>query len=66
MVFILWGNPAKAKAQLISSGRHKIITGVHPSPLAAGRGFWNGGYFTGANSFLESCGMEPVDWRIPE
>ena len=66
MVFILWGNPAKAKASLITSPRHKIITGVHPSPLSAHYGFWDGGYFTGANEFLRQNGMEPVDWRIPE
>ena len=66
MVFILWGRPAKAKAELITSPRHKVITGVHPSPLSAHYGFWNGGYFSGANEFLVSNGMEPVDWRIPE
>ncbi|MBQ6401240.1 MAG: uracil-DNA glycosylase [Firmicutes bacterium] len=66
MVFILWGRPAKAKQALITSPRHKVITGVHPSPLSAHYGFWDGGYFTGANAFLESQGMEPVDWRIPE
>lgn len=66
MVFILWGNPAKAKASLITETRHRIITGVHPSPLAASRGFWGGGYFTGANEFLISKNIEPVDWRIPE
>lgn len=66
MVFILWGKPAKAKQDLITSPQHKVITGVHPSPLSAHYGFWDGGYFTGANEFLVSRGIEPVDWRIPE
>ena len=34
LVFILWGNNAKAKAKLITSPRHHIITGAHPSPLS--------------------------------
>lgn len=64
MVFILWGKPAKAKAELITSPQHKVITGVHPSPLSAHYGFWGGHYFSRANDFLTSCGVEPVDWRI--
>ena len=39
LVFILWGNNAKAKAKLITSPRHHIITGAHPSPLSAHNGF---------------------------
>ncbi|MDO5491347.1 MAG: uracil-DNA glycosylase [Bacillota bacterium] len=66
MVFILWGRPAKAKAALITAPQHKIITGVHPSPLSAHYGFWGGHYFSQANAFLEANGLEPVDWRIPE
>lgn len=66
MVFILWGNPAKAKAALITEPRHKIITGAHPSPLAAHKGFWGGGYFTGTNRFLVDTGQEPIDWEIKD
>ena len=66
MVFILWGKPAKAKSELITSPQHKVITGVHPSPLSAHYGFWNGGYFTGTNEFLEEKGMDPINWRIPD
>ena len=64
MVFILWGRPAKAKEALIDTSRHKVITGVHPSPLSAHHGFWGGRYFSRANEFLVSCGQEPIDWRI--
>ena len=66
MVFILWGKPAKAKASLITSPQHKVITGVHPSPLSAHYGFWGGHYFSGANEFLVQTGQEPIDWRIPD
>ncbi len=66
MVFILWGANAKKKISLIDSSRHKIITGAHPSPLSAHNGFWNGKYFSGANDFLESVGVEPIDWNLKE
>ena len=65
-VFILWGANAKAKASLITSPRHRIITGAHPSPLSAHNGFWGGRYFSETNRFLEEAGTEPIDWRIAD
>lgn len=64
LVFILWGNNAKAKAKLITSPRHHIITGAHPSPLSAHNGFWGGRYFSGTNDFLEEQGIEPINWKL--
>ena len=66
MVFILWGNNAKAKEKLITNPNHLIIKSAHPSPLSAHYGFWGGKYFSRTNEFLESTGQEPIDWRIPE
>ena len=66
MVFILWGANARAKASLITSPQHLIIEGAHPSPLSAHNGFWGGKYFSRTNEFLESNGIEPIDWRIKE
>ena len=66
MVFILWGNNAKAKENLITNPNHLIIKSAHPSPLSAHYGFWGGKYFSRTNEFLESTGQEPIDWRIPE
>ena len=66
MVFILWGNNAKAKEKLITYPNHLIIKSAHPSPLSAHYGFWGGKYFSRTNEFLESTGQEPIDWRIPE
>ena len=62
VVFILWGNNAKRKKHLITNHKHKIIEGVHPSPLSAFRGFFGGKYFSKANSYLD----EPVDWTITD
>lgn len=64
MVFILWGNNAKAKASLITNPSHLILKGAHPSPLGAHKGFWNGRYFSRTNDFLIANGQEPIDWRL--
>ena len=66
MVFILWGRPAGRKADLITSPQHEIITGAHPSPLSAYKGFFGGRYFSRTNDFLVRSGSRPIDWRIPE
>ena len=62
MVFILWGNNARAKKELITNPAHLVLEGAHPSPFAAHKGFFGGRYFTRANAFLK----EPIDWRISE
>ncbi len=62
MVFILWGANAKAKEVLLTNNRHLILTGSHPSPLAAHTGFFGGQYFSRANRFLELESQEPINW----
>ena len=62
MVFILWGANAKAKEVLLTNNRHLILTGSHPSPLAAHTGFFGGQYFSRANRFLELENQEPINW----
>ncbi len=66
LVFILWGANARAKKELITSGRHLVLEGAHPSPLSAYKGFFGGRYFSKANAFLERNGIEPVNWQVPE
>lgn len=63
IVFLLWGNYAKAKASLIDGTRHKILTAAHPSPLSAWNGFFGCRHFSAANAFL---GEDAIDWRIGE
>ena len=62
MVFILWGANAKAKEALLTNNRHLILTGSHPSPLAAHTGFFGGQYFSRANRFLDLENQEPINW----
>ncbi len=64
VVFMLWGNNAKAKASLIKNRQHLVLTSAHPSPLSAYNGFFGCGHFAEANRFLAENGMEPVNWSI--
>ncbi len=64
MVFILWGANAKSKTALITNKEHMIITGAHPSPLSAWKGFFGGRYFSKANRFLEITGQTPINWEL--
>ncbi|MFF2016576.1 uracil-DNA glycosylase [Paenibacillus sp. NPDC058177] len=65
MVFILWGSHAQKKGAFIDKNRHLVIQSPHPSPLSAHRGFLGSRPFTQANRFLESHGLQGIDWTIP-
>lgn len=62
IVFLLWGNDAKKKAELITNPNHLILKTVHPSPLSASRGFFGCNHFNLANEFLVKNGLEPIKW----
>ena len=63
LVFMLWGGFARSKKYLIDTTRHFVLESVHPSPLSANRGGWFGNHhFSRCNAFLESKGLEPVEW----
>lgn len=61
VVFMLWGNFARSKKDLIDSNKHYILEAAHPSPLARGA-FFGCKHFSKCNSILESIGKKPVDW----
>ena len=66
IVFLLWGNNAKKKKELITNPQHYILETVHPSPLSASRGFMGCGHFKKANEFLISNLKAPIDWQIED
>ncbi len=66
IVFILWGKPAQEKAKMLDNPRHLILKAPHPSPLSAYRGFFGSKPFSQANAFLESNGVEPINWQIED
>ncbi|CAD7288076.1 uracil-DNA glycosylase [Campylobacter suis] len=63
LVFLLWGNYAKAKANLIDQDRHLVLTAAHPSPLARGA-FFGCRHFSKANTYLQNHGITPIDWDL--
>jgi uracil-DNA glycosylase len=66
IVFLLWGNWAQKKAELITNPQHKIITSAHPSPLSASRGFFGSRPFSKTNAYLKEMGRTPIEWKIEE
>lgn len=64
IVFLLWGGNARAKAKLINNPKHLVLQCAHPSPLSAYNGFFGCGHFIKANEFLQSKGIEPINWSI--
>ena len=66
IVFLLWGNNAKSKSEVITNKRHLVLTSVHPSPLSANRGFFGCKHFSRANDFLIGTGQQVIDWQVPD
>ena len=64
VVFLLWGNNAIKKKELITNKKHLILSSVHPSPLSASRGFFGSKPFSKINNFLISINKKPIDWQI--
>jgi uracil-DNA glycosylase len=64
-VFLLWGNFAKTKKEIINSAKHLVLEAAHPSPLARGA-FFGSKHFSKCNEFLISKGKVPIDWSLNE
>ena len=64
IVFMLWGNFAKNKSSLIDKNKHCILSAPHPSGLSANKGFYGCKHFSKCNDFLESKGIEKIDWSL--
>jgi len=63
IVFILWGNYARSKKELIKNKNHLILESVHPSPLSANRGFFGSKPFSKTNDFLIKNNIKPIKWN---
>ena len=63
VVFLLWGNFARSKRELIDVSRHHVLEAAHPSPLARGA-FFGCRHFSRTNEILSSQGKPPVDWQL--
>ena len=63
VVFMLWGNYARSKRDLIDKNRHLVLEAAHPSPLARGA-FFGCRHFSQCNNYLISKGIDPIDWSL--
>lgn len=63
LVFLLWGNYAKAKVPLIDAQKHLVLQAAHPSPLARGA-FFGSKHFSKANAYLRSKGKKEINWCL--
>ena len=63
VVFMLWGNFARGKRELIDASRHCVLEAAHPSPLARGA-FFGCRHFSRANSWLIANGKSPINWQL--
>jgi uracil-DNA glycosylase len=70
IVFMLWGNDAIAKADLVSNPRHLVLKSTHPSPFSAARAtaksiaFLGSRPFSQTNQFLKAKGQGTIDWSL--
>ena len=62
IVFMLWGNDAKRKKNLIDINRHCIIESYHPA--ARQRYKFKKHQFTRCNAYLKQQGLEEIDWLM--
>lgn len=69
VVFMLWGNEARALAPQLGaaarSGPRLVLESAHPSPLSARRGFFGCRHFSRASEWLVRQGLAAIDWRLP-
>lgn len=66
IVYLLWGNYALKKQDLIHNPKANIVHTAHPSPLSASRGFFHSDCFKMVNQYLLESGVEMIDWQIKD
>lgn len=59
-IALLWGNSARQLESLFDNSR--CVTGVHPSPLSAHRGFLGSRPFSKVNAALSAIGHKAIVW----
>ena len=62
LVFLLWGNYAKRKGEVIDREKHLVLEAAHPSPFSANNGFFGCGHFSQTNEYLLLQGEKEIEW----
>jgi uracil-DNA glycosylase len=63
-VFVLWGNNAIKKRELITNKNHLVLSSSHPSPLSARHSFFGSKVFSKTNRFLNANGLIEIDFNL--
>lgn len=63
LVFVFWGGYARAHAKLVTSGRHTIIEGAHPSPMSV-KAFKGSRPYSRIDEALRAHGQRAIDWSL--
>jgi uracil-DNA glycosylase len=66
VVFVLWGAHARKKARWITGTQHRVLVGVHPSPLSAHTGFFGSRPYSKIDEALREVGHPPMVWALPD
>jgi uracil-DNA glycosylase len=66
IIFLLWGNFAQKKEELIDKERHFVLKAAHPSPLSATRGFFGSKHFSKTNTILKENGLPEINWDLTQ
>lgn len=64
VVFILWGNFAKSKKNLITNPKHLVLESSHPSPFSCNYGFFGSRPFSKTNEFLRKNNLKEIDFSV--
>lgn len=64
IVFILWGNYARNKKDLVTNTKHYVIESSHPSPFSARNGFFGSKPFSKTNEFLKANNIKEINWNL--
>jgi uracil-DNA glycosylase len=64
VIFFLLGNFAKSKDKFINPNKHKIIYGIHPSPLSAYKGFFGSKIFEKLETEYKNINKININWQL--
>lgn len=64
LIFLLWGNYAKQKGEIIDQSKHHVLLAAHPSPFSAHNGFFGCKHFSKTNELLKTMNKSPIQWVI--
>lgn len=64
IIFLLWGNFARSKKELVDLDKHFVLEAPHPSPYSARSGFFGCHHFSRTNELLEQQSKSPINWQL--